>query len=196
MTEIPVPIVLASSSPTRRELLAGLVAQFEVVGPAIDEGALRADDPRSLVLKLAEAKARQVARTRPDALVIAADTLVACQGEVIGKPADHDDAVRILKMLTRSVHRVLTALFVVAPDGRERSACVESEVRMRKMSRPQIEQYLACADALERAGAYALQPDDPNVEHLEGSLTAVMGLPLEELERLLHSLYPGCGSGG
>lgn len=193
MIDIPVPIVLASSSPTRAELLKGLVRSFEVVGPQIDETAIRDETPRNLASKLAEAKARGVARKRAEALVIGADTLVVCGGHVVGKPADRDDALRMLEKLTRNVHKVLTALHLIAPDGRERSCCVESRVRMRLMSRGEIEDYLARSDTLDKAGAYALQADDPNVEQIEGSATGVMGLPLEELSSLIRSLYPEGG---
>ncbi|MCK4282951.1 MAG: septum formation protein Maf [Candidatus Brocadiae bacterium] len=195
MIDIPAPIVLASSSPTRAELLSGLAADFEVVEPHIDERAVRDDAPEGLALKLATAKARQVAQKRPDALVIGADTLVVCRGRVVGKPLDREDAVRILEDLTRNAHKVLTALHVIAPGGRERSCCVESVVRMRQMQREEIEEYLNRPGVLDKAGAYELQPDDPNVAEIAGSVTAVMGLPLEELQRLICELYPDRGRG-
>ncbi|MHC4592360.1 MAG: Maf family protein [Planctomycetota bacterium] len=189
MVRIPVPVVLASSSSTRRELLCGLVEDFQSVAPDVDEGPVDGCEPKSLALKLAEEKARAVARARSDALVIGADTLVACEGEVMGKPIDLSDAVRILLKLTRCVHKVVTAVFIIAPDGRERAFCVESLVRMRPMTREEAEEYLSRTDALDKAGAYALGPDDPNVESIEGSVTAVMGLPLDELKRTLQALY-------
>jgi septum formation protein len=190
--EIPVPIVLASSSPTRRELLATLVRAFEAVSPDVDEGAVGAGDPASRAVRLAEAKARQVAARRPDALVIAADTLVVCCGDVIGKPADQADAVRILTKLNRHQHEVLTALFLNTPDGRERSVCARAVVTMRRMSRRQVEDYVASRSVLDKAGAYAIVPDDPHVERIAGSVSTVMGLPLEELSEMLSALYPGC----
>jgi len=195
LTDLPVPVVLASSSPTRAELLARLVPDFETLSPAVDEEGVAVDDPRERALRLAEAKARDVTRRRPDALVIAADTLVACCGRTIGKPADREDAVRILEELTRHLHSVITAVWLVAPDGRERSCCVGADVRMRPMTGAEIEDYLEGFDALDKAGAYALQPNDPHVEELRGSITAVMGLPLDELRDMMGDLYPECGEG-
>jgi septum formation protein len=195
--DIPVPVVLASSSPTRRTLLSRVVRDFDVVGPGLEEEAGGcpkggAEAARRAVVGLARAKARRVAAGRPAALVIGADTLVVCGEDVLGKPGDEEEAVRMLRRLTRTPHRVLTGLCLLAPDERERSTCVEAAVRMRPMSEDEIRRYVAAGEALGKAGAYALQPDDPNVDHVEGSATAVMGLPLDELEAMLRELYlPG-----
>ena len=188
--DIPVPVVLASSSATRHGLLKRLAAAFEVVPPHVVEAESGGESPQALALGRAEAKARDVAANRPDALVIGADTVVCCRDEIIGKPADRQDAVSILTKLTRHPHRVLTALFLIAPDGRERSDCVGAAVRMRRMSPDEIEDYVSDPGMLDKAGAYALQPDDPNVEELNGPITAVMGLPLERLRELVEELYP------
>ncbi len=195
MIRPPVPIVLASASTTRRDLLARVVPDFEVVAPEVDEGRAEAASPEALAAELARAKARRVAALRPEALVIGADTVAVCAGEVLGKPADAEQAARMLRRLTATPHEVLTALCVAAPDGRERSAIARSEVRMRPMSEPEIASYAGRPDALERAGAYALRPNDPNVERVEGSLTAVMGLALDELTAILIELYPECREG-
>ena len=189
MIDIPVPLVLASSSPVRRQLLGQLVRRFEVVCPEADEAAVADDDPRRLATRLAELKARDVAARRLYALVIAADTLVVCDGEVIGKPRDRRDAVRIMKKLTSSSHEVLTGLCVMAPDGRRRTLCVATRLRMRPISAGEIEAYVDGPGALDRAGVYALQPDDPNVLELRGSPTCVMGLPVDELAGVLRELY-------
>jgi len=188
--DIPVPVVLASSSPMRRRLLRRLLGDFEVVPAHADEGSVSEGDPRALAVRLAELKARDVAARRPDALVIAADTLVVCEGEAIGKPRDRQDAIRILTKLTSGPHQVVTGLCLAAPDGRSRTLCVATRLRMRPMSAREVEDYVDSPGALERAGVYALQPDDPNVLELEGSPTAVMGLPLDELGAALRDLYP------
>ncbi|MFW6118954.1 MAG: Maf family protein [Planctomycetota bacterium] len=190
MIELPVPLVLASASETRRRLLARIAREFEVVPPDVEECDLVGKPPEDMVRELARRKARQVARQRPDALVVAADTVAVCDGEIIGKPEDRADALRTLRKLTRRPHRVLTGICVRAADGTERLRCIETEIRMRRLSEEQLRALSERDGALQRAGAYALQPDDPNVVRLEGSETAVMGLPLEELEEMIRELYP------
>ncbi len=190
MIEIPVPVVLASRSPTRRKLLSRLLRDFDVLTPRVREEGFDSSEPAGLALELAEAKARDVADRRPDALVIGADTLVACGEDVIGKPADRDEALRMLRRLSRRPHEVFTGLCLLSPEGRCETACMSASVRMRPMSEAELRELAALPGALRRAGAYGLQPDDPNVLRLEGSATAVMGLPLERLERMLRDLYP------
>jgi nucleoside triphosphate pyrophosphatase len=188
--DIPVPVVLASSSPVRRDLLRQLVPAFEVVAPQVEEAAVQEASPAALAVRLALLKARQVSARRPEALVIAADTLVVCNGEVIGKPADRADAVRIMRKLTSSSHRVVTGICIIAPGGRTRTLCPATSLRLRRMSPAEIERYVDSPGALQRAGVYALQPDDPNVLERQGSATCVMGLPMDELAGLLRELYP------
>jgi nucleoside triphosphate pyrophosphatase len=190
VVEIPVPVVLASSSTVRHELLRRLVDRFEVVVPRVDESAVRGGDAPDRAMRLAELKARQVAALRPGVLVIAADTLVVCDGEIIGKPVDRADAVRIMRALTASSHRVVTGFCVMAPDGRACTLCSVTHLRLRAMSDAEIECYVDTAGALDRAGVYALQPDDPNVLEMRGSATCVMGLPMDELEAVLREFYP------
>jgi len=193
--DLPVPVVLASSSETRAELLRALLRRFDVVEPLVDERARPGEDPSGRALRLARAKARTVSARRPDALVIGADTIAVCEGEALGKPADRRDAARMLWKLTRVPHSVVTGVCVVAPDARVRSFCVESAVRLRPMTRGQIESYLDRLRPLDKAGAYALAADDPNVESIQGSVSCVMGLPLDELARTLRELYPECDAG-
>ena len=188
--EVPVQVVLASRSPQRRQLLTRIVRDFEIVDSRVDEVAAERLDAEALALWLAEAKACEGARMRPEAVVIGADTVVECLGEIIGKPGDRADAVRILSKLTRNPHRVVTGLCVVAPDGRRRSGVSVACVRMKPLSQREIERYIDTQDVMERAGAYGLRELDPHVAHLEGSPSAVMGLPLEELAEFLASLYP------
>lgn len=195
MYKVPVEVVLASSSPQRRKLLRRVISDFEVVEPDAEEVLSPGAEPASLALSLAEAKAEDVARRRPHALVIAADTVVECRGEIIGKPADRADAVRILTKLTSHAHCVITGLCVVAPDGTRRSVTSVARVRMRKLSQAEIEHYVDSECPMNRAGAYGLRELDPNVLSLEGSASAVMGLPLEELESMLRSIYPGRAEG-
>lgn len=188
--EFPVGVVLASKSPERKRLLATLIPQFDVVTSDVDESKIQGEDPGETALKRAQAKARQVAGERPDVLVIAADTVVECEGRLLGKPHDRQHARKMLRTLSSQPHRVVTAVCVMAPHGREESRVAATEMHMRDFTEAQIERYASEPGALERAGVYALQHPDPNVERLDGSPSCVEGLPLEELEDILESLYP------
>jgi len=189
-----VPVVLASRSPQRRHLLRKIVSDFEVIEPCVEECARGHEGAEELAYTLARAKAEEVARRRPDALVIAADTVVECEGELIGKPRDRADAIRVLTKLVANPHRVVTGLCVIAPDGRRHCATVAARVRMKRMPAQQIESYVDREDVMGRAGAYGLRELDPNVQSIEGSPSSVMGLPLEELTSILKSLYPPKGA--
>ena len=184
----PCPVVLASASPERRRLLNTICSEFEVVRPRVNEEVITASDPEALASRRAEAKALDVARQRPGSLVIAADTLVACGESVIGKPIDHEDAVCILRQLSSHPHRVITAVCVVGPQGELRTDTSVTTVRLRKMSDDEIREYIRKQRTLDKAGAYALQREDPNVLSMEGSVTGVMGLPLEKLRNMMESL--------
>lgn len=190
MTDAPVPIVLASRSPTRRRLLAQVVSRFEVAAPSVDESTVKADDPHALARRRAVVKARDVAQRRPEALVVAADTLTVCGAEIIGKPTDRADAVRILRRLTGEPHEVVTAVCLLAPDGRGLCRVDSAGVQMRRMEQSEIEALASRPGALAKAGAYALQPDDPNIVRLDGDPTTVMGLPLALLRAMVAELYP------
>jgi septum formation protein len=193
--ELDGPVVLASASPTRRRLLGRVVAGFDVVAPRVDESRFRQPEPRARALALAEAKARDVAAGRPDAWVIAADTLVVCQGDVIGNPRSPAEAESILDRLARSPHEVLTAVCVVAPDERARSVCARATVRLRPLAPDEVRELAARPGSLERAGGYDVRPGDPNVERIEGDITTVRGLPLGELAQVLQEMRRGGGCG-
>ena len=169
--------VVASASPRRHELLRGLGLAFEVTPADIDEAAAAgARPPDEAVLTVALAKAAIVSRA--DALVLAADTIVVLDGEVLGKPASPADARRMLEGLRGRSHRVLTAV-CVASAGRERTAVVESEVRLRRYAPAEIDAYVAAGGGLDKAGAYGIQ-DEPfqPVDAIAGCWCNVMGLPL------------------
>jgi septum formation protein len=190
--DLPVPVVLASASATRRELLERIIEGFDVVPSRVVEER-RGEEPPRLVVKLAEAKAREVAGRHPEALVIGADTVVVCRGEVIGKPSDRREATRMLRKLSRNPHTVFSGVCVVTPDGRERSFVCRTRIRMRPMSDAEVRRQVCRPDALSRAGGYDLRPQDPRVQSMDGLSSTVLGLPVEELARTLARLYPGCG---
>ncbi|MBM4046159.1 MAG: septum formation inhibitor Maf [Planctomycetes bacterium] len=183
-------LVLASASPRRRQLLAQLGCPFDVAVPEADEQLDASVSPRELAQRLARLKAESVAKTFPDALILGADTLVATGGELIGKPADRQDAVRILSRLSGTRHRVITGICILdAASGQTWQDAEETWVTMRPMSRAEIEAYVDSGEAMGKAGAYAIQETgDRYVEKVEGSFSNVVGLPLELLARMLKPL--------
>lgn len=182
-------MVLASGSPRRRELLAALVPEFEVSVPSIDEDALTVDDPVQTAEDLASAKALAIAQLRQDALVIAADTVVAVREggrwTQLAKPTDGDDAARMLGLLSGRSHLVVTGVCLRSPDGGAVFS-EESTVVFRDLSEHEICEYVRSGEPMDKAGAYAIQGGASEfVEILGGSLTNVIGLPMEALELAL-----------
>jgi len=183
-------LILASASPRRRELLASLGARFEIVTAPVDEHEAEDADPRALVRHNAALKAGWVAARHPDALVLGADTTVFVDGTVLNKPADLDDARRMLRLLSGRAHAVFTGLAVRAQAaGLSEDHGVESRVYFRRLDDAAIERYLAAAHALDKAGAYGIQDHgELIIERHEGSLTNIIGLPVEETKAILTRL--------
>ena len=203
MSDAAVELILASSSPRRRELLHQAGYRFKVrpPGPIEDSSICRAPNAVAYVESLAYLKAMSAIETHGirKGLVLGADTAVELGGRIIGKPRDEDEARQILSALAGSVHRVLTGLALVDPGaGRSRRAGTRrgerwlahdaTAVHMGPMSADEIHAYVASGEAMGKAGAYALQETgDRFVERIEGSFTNVVGLPMELLERMLKA---------
>lgn len=191
-------LVLASQSPRRRALLGLLGYPFDVVVSGADEDDHLEAGPTTYVLRTAQAKAEVVAlalrQERPDALIVAADTTVAQDGEIMAKPADAADARRMLLALRGRTHDVHTAVCVVdCATGQERSAVHSVAVTMRDYTSAEIDAYIATGDPLDKAGAYAIQhPSFRPVVRLEGCFLAVVGLSLCGLIPLLNDLDVHC----
>jgi septum formation protein len=180
-------ILLASSSPRRRQLLASLGLDFEVRDADVDETLAPGEDPFAAAERLARAKAAAVGENG-DALVIAADTLVVLEGEALGKPRDREDARRMLRRLSGRRHEVVTGV-ALARDGRTVSGRELSEVDFAPMSEDEIARYVTTGEADDKAGAYALQGlGGLFVASVEGSPSNVVGLPLRLLARLAKEL--------
>lgn len=174
-------LILASHSPRRRELLAAARLDFETVATNVAE---RFDVDLTLcelTLFNAHRKAATAARLYPEAIILAADTLVALDGEVIGKPRDLNHAAQILKRLGGRVHQVCSAV-VISHLARARSTSFReiSHVRFHKLSKDKIDKYLAKINPLDKAGAYAAQGNGAEIiAEIQGSVTNVVGLPME-----------------
>jgi septum formation protein len=181
--------ILASGSPRRRELLIEAGYEFEVILPPVDEFSHAWLTIRELTIWNAARKAARVSRMSPGAVVLAADTLVTIDGEVLGKPADFEDAVRILRRLGGRAHEVWTAVRIAhAARGKSHSFHEMSRVHFRKLDDRAIRDYLAKIDPLDKAGAYAAQGHGTEIiERIDGSFSNVVGLPMERTTRALRA---------
>jgi septum formation protein len=175
-------LVLASSSPRRAALLDEDGFEFEVASPGVAEKVSTTLTLRELTLWNAIRKGMSIAQARPDAVVLAADTLVALENRIIGKPADLSEATRILQRLSGRTHEVCSAVAIYLQTS-DRSAVFHesSRVRFHSLSNSAIENYLAKVGPLDKAGAYAAQGSGAEIiAKIEGSFTNVVGLPMEK----------------
>jgi len=184
------PLVLASASPRRLDLLAQVGVAPDRVDPAdIDETPLRDETPRRHALRLAVEKARAVAPRSPGAIVLAADTVVAVGRRILPKAETAEQAARCLKLLSGRNHKVLTGVAAIAPDGREASRLVETRVQFKHLSDAEQAAYLAGGEWNGKAGGYGVQGVAGGfIIDLHGSYTSVVGLPLYETLNLLTGL--------
>lgn len=184
------PLVLASASPRRLDLLAQVGVAPDRVDPAdIDETPLRDETPRRHALRLAVEKARAVARRSPGAIVLAADTVVAVGRRILPKAETPEQAAHCLRLLSGRNHKVLTGVAAIAPDGREASRLVETRVQFKHLSDAEQADYLAGGEWNGKAGGYGVQGVAGGfIIDLHGSYTSVVGLPLYETLNLLTGL--------
>lgn len=181
-------LVLASTSPRRRWLLAKLGCDFAVVAPDVVEVARARERPDEFAQRMADEKASQVAARCGDAWILAADTVVALDAAALGKPGDAREAITMLGGLSGRTHTVFTGVALLRPGGTAAErAVVGTPVTFRELSAAEIEAYIATGEPFDRAGAYAIQGEGAHlVERVEGSYTNVIGLPLPEVARWLR----------
>lgn len=180
-------LILASASPRRSRLLRELGLAFDVIPSTIDESVIHDPDPAELVKLLSAAKAQQVAEAEGDGIVIGSDTIVVLDGKVLGKPESHEDAVRMLRMLSGRVHQVYSGVCVVdAASGRKLCDCSVTDVRFRELSDDTIQSYIRTGEPDDKAGAYAIQGfGSLLVESICGDYFTVVGLPVGMLAGML-----------
>lgn len=173
-------LVLASGSPRRLELLGQVVDSFTVMVSGVPEPVDDARTPAENVLRIARAKAEAVAQAAGDCLVLAADTDVVLDGEILGKPVDAADAKEMLRRLRGRSHQVLTAVVVLDPvSGARWDEVVRSDVTLRNLDDDEIDAYVETGEPLDKAGGYAIQGEAARmVEAVDGCYTNVVGLPL------------------
>lgn len=182
-------IILASGSPRRKELLSYIADEFAVIPSSLEEIAYGA--PREQTLKLAKDKARDVAKSYPDAVVIGADTLVAIGGRVLGKPRDKEDAASMLRALSGRTHEVYTGVAIVC-GGNVMTECVVTKVTFDAMTDEEIASYIETGEPMDKAGAYGIQGYCGKfIRGIQGCYFNVMGLPQNTLYGMLKKLDPG-----
>jgi septum formation protein len=178
-------VVLASGSPRRRELLGGIGLTFTVQAPEVDESVIEGEDPVAYVQRVAADKARVGSIGFPGAVVIAADTTVAVDGQILAKPVDTEDARRMITLLTGAFHQVHTAV-VVRRDQEQWERTVTTQVEMQAVGPDWIDWYVSTGEPMGKAGGYALQGlGAVLVTAVRGSMTNVIGLPVMETCELL-----------
>ena len=181
-------VILASQSPRRRELLSLVGIEHEVQPADIDESPWPDEAPVPHTERLARAKAQVIAARAPDALVIAADTIVVIDGAILGKPAGIPEARAMLAQLSGRTHEVCTAM-AVAQGERVESAVVRVSVRFRTLDDDTIARYVNTGEPMDKAGAYGIQGYGATmVEHIEGDYFAVMGLSLVTVVQLAERM--------
>lgn len=182
------PLVLASASPRRLELLARIGVVPDAVRPVdLDETPQKAELPARLAIRLARAKAAAAHALAPDALVLAADTVVGVGRRILGKPADEAEARRFLGLLSGRRHRVMTGVCLIRPDGKATERLVTTILAFQRLTEAQIDAHLASGEWRGVAGGYQIQKRaEAWVRFLSGSHSNVVGLPLFETAQLLR----------
>ncbi len=184
-------LILASSSPRRKELLESVGLTIEVINPSADEIMLGDESPGEFASRVAFEKAASVSRGLDgDSLVLGADTIVVVDDTVLGKPVDEDDAVRMLGLLSGNEHYVLTAFSIVRPrEELLHAEIVRTSVRVSRLAASDIEGYIKTGEPMDKAGAYGIQGIGAfMVEGITGSYTNVVGLPVPEVLRAFTRL--------
>jgi len=177
------PLILASASPRRQEMLAGIGLQFRVEAAEADERVLPGEAPQAFVIRIAKDKAKIVADRYPGTWILAADTVVVQDGDILGKPVDTEDAVSMLKRLAGRGHEVWTG-FCLCRSGEPQQVCraVKTEVQFTDLPDPVIRAYVRSGDPLDKAGSYGIQSQGGfMVQGIRGSYSNVVGLPLAEV---------------
>lgn len=186
-TVVEPSLILASASPRRRELLGRCGVPFTLVVSAVDETPAENEAPADYVQRLADAKARAVHARHPASFVLGADTSVVAGGQILGKPADADQARGMLRRLSGGCHEVMSAVALLRPDGRRLERLSVTRVEFGLLPEAWIDAYVASGDCMDKAGAYGIQDQAGLwIRQLSGSYSGVVGLPLFETTELLR----------
>lgn len=185
-------IILASSSPRRKELLSQIIKDFEIIPSNFDESSINEKKPNKLVEKLSKSKGEEVftrLNIKEDCLIISSDTIVFLNNKVLGKPKDKDESYRMLKELDNNKHTVYTGLFVlINKNGKPKRILTHSktDIFFKKLTDKEILDYINSENTLDKAGAYAIQGKAREfVKETKGNIETVIGLDIEKLSKIL-----------
>lgn len=185
-------LILASSSPRRRDFLNNMGVSYQIIKPHIDESALPGEDPLVYVERMAKTKAQVIAADNPLQVVLAADTIVVVDQQILGKPVDREDAKRILRTLSGKTHQVMTSVFICRHDEMQQFTEI-TKVTFAQLDEELIATYVASGECDDKSGAYAVQGIGAMlIEKVEGSVSSVVGLPICQVRKVLATfgIYP------
>jgi septum formation protein len=188
-------LILASTSPRRREILALLRVPFEIIAPEFNEQVSAHRPIAEEVLAFAIGKADSVANRHPSSIVIGSDTMILCDGEKIGKPSDEADARRMLRLLSAKRHTIYTSVAIIDGSGGPGLSALETvEVNMRSFSAEEVERYLRLGESLDKAAAYSIQGQGSHlIQSIKGDYLAAVGMPLKPIAAYLEGCGISCG---
>lgn len=184
-------IILASSSPRRKEMLEKYNINFKVVGSELIEKIIYSEKPEQIVMSLAFQKAYEISKNNPDKIIIGADTIVVYEDLILGKPKDSEDALKMLKLLNGKSHYVISGISIIQLNKNLKIVDYEiTQVKFRKLEINKLESYVNTGEPLGKAGAYAIQDFGALlVEKIDGCYLNVIGLPLVKLDFLLNKFF-------
>lgn len=179
-------MILASQSPRRKELLGFISSDFRVIPAKGEERVPEGASPEETVLALSRQKAEEIFETHKGEIIVAADTIVSIDGEILGKPRDEAHAFEMLQKLSGRVHSVFTGVCVIFEDGSIENFAEETKVEFYELTDAEINAYIATGDPMDKAGAYGIQEKGAaNVKGIVGDFYNVMGLPVGRLARVI-----------
>lgn len=183
-------LVLASSSPRRREILGLFAPKLEIIPSQINEDILSDETPEAYVLRLAKEKAEDIAKSCKNKFVVGADTTVVCEGNILAKPLDAMDAKRMLKQLSGNWHSVLTGVAVINTSTNKQAIDIcQTQVKFNQLTDQEIDWYIATGEPFDKAGAYAIQGyGSIFIEEIAGNYLNVVGLPITLVRKLLKAV--------
>jgi len=183
-------IILASRSPRRIDLLTRAGVEFEIIPSDADETPIEGESPEEQALRLAKAKALDIAaKVGTDNIILGADTIVVIDGLTLGKPRNREEGRAMLETLSGRPHVVITGVCIIGKNGRQLTKAVHSDVSFRKLGSGEIEKYLDTGEPFDRAGSYAIQGIGAFlIDRVDGSYTNVVGLPLKETLEMLAEI--------